>query len=178
MLQLKNQSAKEKQQIEQLLLHQLTQSDLWHKAKTIGITISMDLEWDTKEIIKEAWIQNKTVCAPKSNPNNHQLAFYTIDTFQQVEQSSYGLLEPIPALTTKVNQMKIDLMIVPGIVFDLYGFRIGFGGGYYDRLLMDFPHKTCSLVSEKQLVDQLPSESHDIPIHYLITEKGILKGKV
>lgn len=178
MSKLKEQSKVSRKQIEQKIIHQLMCSELWHHAQTIGITISQTVEWNTIPIIEAAWDQGKKICVPKSNPINHQLDFYSIDSFEEVEVAYYDLLEPITDITMQMEKEAIDLMIVPGIVFDTYGFRIGFGGGYYDRFLADYPNETCSLLSEDQLMDKLPAQLHDIPINYLITERGIQKRKI
>lgn len=177
-LQLNEQSKEDRKKIEQHLINQLLQSKLWHKAKTVGITISQAIEWNTRPIIQEAWNQGKIVCVPKSYPTDRKLIFYKIDSFEQLETAAYGLLEPIVEKTKQLKKERIDLLIVPGMVFDKYGYRIGFGGGYYDRFLTDFPNETCSLLCKKQLIDRLPSESHDIPINYLITEIGVQKSKM
>lgn len=174
---LKKQPIIEKKRIERELTEQLIGSPLWNRANMIGITISQSLEWNTKIIIKTAWEQGKVICVPKTNPLNYKLVFYVINSFEDVENAYYGLLEPIIDQTIPVKKEEIDLMIVPGVVFDSFGFRIGFGGGYYDRFLTDFRNETCSLVSIQQLVEKLPNESHDVPVNYLVTEKGIQKRK-
>lgn len=177
-VQLNNQSKKDRKRTEQNLTDHLLQSELWNKSKTVGITISQAIEWDTRSIIQEAWNQGKTVCVPKSYPADRKLLFYKITSFEQLEIAYYSLQEPIPEKTQQMKNVQIDLLIVPGLVFDKFGYRIGFGGGYYDRFLTDYPNETCSLLWTEQLVDQLPSEPHDIPVNYLITEIGVQKSKV
>ncbi|MBM7597960.1 5-formyltetrahydrofolate cyclo-ligase [Virgibacillus halotolerans] len=162
-------TTKEKQQIEESLINQLVSSTLWQQANTIGVTMSQGFEWDTKAIIERAWEQDKTVCVPKCEPQQKKLTFYQLDTYDQLEVVYYKLLEPKPDPKKQMDKKAIDLLIVPGILFDQQGYRIGFGGGYYDRFLIDFPNQTVSLVSAIQLVDKVPSESFDIPVQHLIT---------
>jgi 5-formyltetrahydrofolate cyclo-ligase len=168
---LKQLTIEEKQKTEGSLIHQLVQSELWQQANTIGVTMSQGFEWDTKEIIEQAWKQNKIVCVPKCEPQQKKLTFYQLDTYDQLETVYYNLLEPIPVREKQMDKRTIDLLIVPGILFDRMGYRIGFGGGYYDRFLVDFPNKTVSLLSTIQLVDKVPSDSFDIPVQHLITNK-------
>ncbi|WP_186575783.1 5-formyltetrahydrofolate cyclo-ligase [Aquibacillus kalidii] len=159
--------------IEETLSQHLYNSQLWKRSKTIGITVSQSHEWDTKQIIKGAWKNNKTVCVPKCIPSTHELDFYKIDSLDQLEVVYYNLLEPNPNLTAPVENNSIDLLIVPGIVFDRQGYRIGYGGGYFDRFLNDYKGETIALLSNFQLVERIPMEAFDIPVRSLITEEGI-----
>src|SRR5699024_4104882 len=104
-----------------------------------------------------------------------KLVFYKIDSFEQVEKQLHGLQEPISEETIAMEKSQIDLLVVPGLVFDKAGFRIGFGGGYYDRFLVDYPNETVSLLSQSQLVNEIPVEEFDKPVEYLIVENQIMK---
>ena len=170
-LKVKQLTKDKKKLIEQSLTNQLVHSMLWKQAKTIGITMSQGFEWNTKTIIEQAWKENKTVCIPKCEPKEKKLTFYQFDTYNQLEVVYYNLLEPKPEREKLVNKAFIDLLIVPGVLFDRRGYRIGFGGGYYDRFLMDFPNDTVSLISAMQLVDKVPEESFDVPVQHLIIHK-------
>lgn len=171
---LKNISERERKVIEKKLAKHLIKSNIWKRASIIGTTIAQGVEWDTKPIIEEAWRQGKRVCVPKCDPQKKQLNFYQLQDYDQLEVVYYKLLEPKPDKTKQVKKSQIDLLIVPGIVFDKQGFRIGFGGGYYDRFLSDFSNENVSLVSRLQLKDHVPSETYDIPVKHIITENGIL----
>ncbi|MBA4601757.1 5-formyltetrahydrofolate cyclo-ligase [Thermoactinomyces sp. AMNI-1] len=169
---LKGLSEREKREVEKKLLKNLLSSSLWNDAKTIGVTVSRGFEWNTMPIIESGWEQGKTICVPKCVPKEKKLVFYELSDFGQLEKSYYNLLEPKTEKTRKVEKSKIDLLIVPGLVFDHHGYRIGFGGGYYDRFLADFPNKTLSLAHTSQIREDLPIDSHDIPVQHLITETG------
>lgn len=171
---LKDLSDDERQTISNKLRDQLLATDMWREANSIGITISQKFEWDTRSIIEKGWEQGKTVCVPKCIPQEKKLLFYRLLDFQQLEVVYYGLLEPKPEETEQIEKSDIDLLIVPGIVFDHRGFRIGFGGGYYDRFLADFQNETVSLVHTSQLLEQVPAQPFDIPVKHLITENGLL----
>lgn len=141
-------------------------------SNTIGLTISRKKEVDTKSIIQSLWELGKNVAVPKCNPKNHSMDFYLITNFEQLETVYLDLQEPIPEKTVYINKKNIDVLIVPGVVFDNKGYRIGYGGGYYDRYLKDYNGTLFSLAFQLQIVDQLPKETHDIPVHYILTEKG------
>jgi 5-formyltetrahydrofolate cyclo-ligase len=151
---------------------ELTQHKIWQQANTIGITISRPPEVDTYQIIRKAWEQNKKVVVPKCHPKSREMTFHELNNFTQLESVYYGLLEPIEAATRWVPKDEIDLLIVPGLAYDPNGYRLGFGGGYYDRFLVNFKGDTVSLAFPIQLVDKLPIEIHDIAVKYLISCKG------
>ncbi|MFK9093291.1 5-formyltetrahydrofolate cyclo-ligase [Bacillus salipaludis] len=141
-------------------------------AKVIGITVSKHPEVDTYQIIRKAWELGKQVVVPKCYPKEKRLIFRTLREFSQLESVYYGLLEPIEALTTEVPANQIDLLIVPGLAYTLEGYRLGFGGGYYDRYLPNFAGKTLSLAFKEQIIPQFPVEGFDIPVAKIITNEG------
>src|SRR5690625_2726663 len=171
---LKKITEKERHDIEASLHENLINSSLWKEADVIGITISNGFEWDTIDIIKTAWKQRKQIYVPKCFPENREMTFYKIENFNQTEVVYYNLLEPKPHETESIDKNLIDLIVVPGVVFDNLGYRIGFGGGYYDRFLSDFKNKTVSLLHSTQLIDRVPKDSHDIAVSHLITEEGYI----
>lgn len=168
-------STEEKQLIEQNMFNILTKSHLWKNSETIGFTVSSAIEWDTTVLIKQAWEENKTIVVPKSISETKQLIFYKLTSYNQLIIGYANLLEPDPEMTEEISKEEIDLLIVPGIAFDKKGFRIGFGGGYYDRFLEDYNVLTASLVSHLQLIEQVPIDQYDIPVQYLITEHELIK---
>lgn len=171
---LKSISEAERKNIEEKLTHNIVKSDVWKQSDVVGITISNGFEWNTKPIIETAWNEGKSICVPKCRPKERKLDFHRINTYEQLEVVYYNLLEPIPEETQKVDKGMIELLIVPGLLFDRNGFRIGFGGGYYDRFLSDFSNNRISLASNAQIVEELPAESFDIPVDSIITESGFL----
>src|SRR5690625_2698394 len=156
----------DKKEIEQSLIHTLIHSSLWKNANTIGITVSTKIEWDTRSIIQFGWKQDKRIVVPKCHVKNKQLTFYEIKSFAELKQGYANIEEPDPKKTKKINNEAIDLLIVPGLAFNEQGYRIGFGGGYYDRFLRDVQIKTVSFVSDFQLIDEIPVERFDIPVNY------------
>ncbi|WP_409289280.1 5-formyltetrahydrofolate cyclo-ligase [Peribacillus sp. SCS-37] len=143
--------------------------DFWSEARCIGITLSNFPEADTIEIIRKAWDTGKAVAVPKCIPDARQLDFRLLQSFDELETVFYGLKEPIPGLTTPVAAEDIDLMFVPGLAFDARGYRLGYGGGYYDRLLAGCSGLTVSLALDLQILDSVPKEVHDMPVSTIIT---------
>ncbi|ARK20093.1 5-formyltetrahydrofolate cyclo-ligase [Sporosarcina sp. P26b] len=177
-----------KQVIQQL--HQLTPSDHERKsasivekvlasdefkyAETIGITLSRFPEVDTHHLIEIAWQAGKRIAIPRCIASTREMDFRLIDSFDQTEVVYMDLKEPKIELTESVKPEEIDLQIVPGVVYSETGYRIGFGGGYYDRYLINFPFETISLAFDCQIRDNIDIEAHDIPVSYIYTEEHII----
>lgn len=151
-------------------IHQtLFASDLWVESQTIALTLSLPLEINTSPIIHKAFKEGKTVCVPKVTEQG--LTFHIIHSFDDLETGVMNILEPTTPSTTQV----IDLCLVPGRVFDRTGYRIGWGGGYYDRFLETYNGTTLALAYTVQLVDHVPTEPHDLPVQWIVTEKEMIQ---
>lgn len=160
----------------QIATHLFDDED-WKQANVIGITISKFPEVDTYRIIKKAWEQGKLVAVPKCYPKEKKMSFRLLTEFSQLESVFYGLLEPIEEKTKVINHEQIDLLLVPGLAYTIEGFRLGFGGGYYDRYLKDYSGKTVSLAFQSQIIPQLKVENHDIPVEKIITNDKVFVVK-
>lgn len=153
----------------------LFQDEDFKTAAVIGITVSKKPEVDTYQIIRKAWELGKKVAVPKCHPKERSLSFRFLTEFSQLESVYYGLLEPIEALTREVSTNQIDLLIVPGLAYTVEGYRLGFGGGYYDRYLTSFSGKTLSLAFDNQIIPNFPVEVHDMAISKIITNNRTIK---
>ncbi|MFF5995385.1 5-formyltetrahydrofolate cyclo-ligase [Lysinibacillus sp. KU-BSD001] len=141
------------------------------EGKTIAVTMSRFPEVETREIIQALWQLGKTVAVPKCQSQTHEMEFYRIDNFNQLEIVYFGIEEPILTQTNYISKREIDVIIVPGIVFNKAGYRVGFGGGYYDRYLVDYLGEKISLAFDEQVTEQVPTESHDMPVNIILTDK-------
>lgn len=160
------------------IAQKLYEEPSWTKAETVGITLSNPPEVDTYQIIRKAWELGKTVVVPKCISKTKKLDFRCLEDFSQIESVFFGLYEPIESITRKVNDADIDLLIVPGLIFTRKGFRVGFGGGYYDRFLTAYRGDKISLAFENQVVTELPIEEHDIPVDKIITNNEVIVTNV
>lgn len=154
---------------------------MWTESTHITMYHSVDKEVDTLELIKKGWEDGKKIYLPKCDSSKKKLNFYRIDSFDQLEVVYYGIPEPKPNECQELNIAELDVMIVPGLVFDLQGYRVGYGGGYYDRFLGSLSRKisTLSLAFPFQVSkEELPREGYDIPVDFLVTsEQGISCAK-
>ncbi|MCA0986040.1 5-formyltetrahydrofolate cyclo-ligase [Guptibacillus algicola] len=171
---LKELSEDEKSKYDHQLLEQLFTYEPYKSANTIGLTIAMKNEVDTRKIIEHAWSVGKKVAVPKCHPEDKTMTFRYLTSWNELETVYFGLQEPKPEVTEECSPEEIQLLIVPGLLFDERGYRIGFGGGYYDRFLQHYHNSTVSLAYDIQLVKELPVEPFDLPVGALITDKKIL----
>jgi len=151
----------------------LFQLEIWKQATCIGTTISQFPELDTQMIIEQAWLEKKQIVVPKANPRLKTMDFKKIIHNDQLEKGYAAIMEPKQELPS-ILPSQIDLLIVPGVVYREDGYRIGFGGGYYDRFLQTYKGKTISIAFDEQITSAFEIESHDIPVQMIITDKRII----
>ncbi|EOT42472.1 5-formyltetrahydrofolate cyclo-ligase [Enterococcus columbae] len=147
------------------LYQELCQTKSWQQAECIGMIRSTPLEVATYPLYQLAWQEGKTVVVPKSLPNR-QLAFYAVDEKTEYTTTKFGVEEPLSQHF--VDKTNIQLLIVPGVAFKKEGYRIGYGGGFYDRYLADYTGETISLVFKEQLITNWQPQSFDLPVQQII----------
>ena len=160
----------QKQAMDQALTEGLLQHPFYQEANTIATYLSFPHEFQTQELIEQAMKDGKKVLIPKTYPKG-RMDFVVYDP-QQLVKTSFGLLEPQGDLEV-VDASQIDLIHVPGLAFTTDGYRIGYGGGYYDRYLKYFPGHTLSTIYPCQIQDFSP-ENHDIPVEEVLIDEGNL----
>ena len=152
------------------LTERLLQHPFYQEAKIIATYLSFPHEFQTQELIEQALKDDKKVLIPKTYPKGRM--DFVVYNPQQLVKTSFGLLEPQGDLEV-VDASQIDLIHVPGLAFTREGYRIGYGGGYYDRYLKHFTGHTLSTVYPCQIWDFIP-EDHDIPVQeVLIDERNL-----
>ena len=152
--------------------------DEFKDAKNILFYVSFNDEVDTHEIIKELLDnKDKTIIVPYVVKNNPILQLSELKNFNELEPKTLGILEPKENFTREFNPNKLDMVIVPGVVFDQNGHRIGYGRGYYDRFFHNLGKdvKKIGFAFDFQLVDKIPEEIHDVPVDIVITENRGIK---
>ena len=160
----------QKQAMVQALTERLLQHPFYQEAKIIATYLSFPHEFQTQELIEQALKDGKKVLIPKTYPKGRM--DFVVYNPQQLVKTSFGLLEPQGNLEV-VDASQIDLIHVPGLAFTTEGYRIGYGGGYYDRYLKHFSGHTLSTIYPCQIKDFIP-ENHDIPVQeVLIDERNL-----
>ncbi|WP_461239366.1 5-formyltetrahydrofolate cyclo-ligase [Paucilactobacillus sp. N302-9] len=172
--ELQNLTFSQKKIEEQQLMRQLGRLPEWQKSQMVGITLSQSFEINTSPIIRLALQQNKRVCVPRTLPHR-QMQFFEFNKKLHFKKSKFGVNEPIDGIA--VNKDDIDLMIVPGVCFTSQKQRLGFGGGYYDRYLVNFKgiKLTLALNEMFQLTATWPVEPHDILLDIVVTREEVYR---
>lgn len=144
----------------------------YKKSKTVMFFVSFNSEVHTHEMIKNS-LGKKTVAVPKITGHEIEPSLI-IDFDNLVPAGKFGILEPIEAM--KIACKSIDLVLVPGIAFDLEGHRIGYGFGYYDKFLNKVPKAVkIGLCFDFQIVEKIPKEEHDVPVDFIVTEERVVE---
>ena len=147
----------------------------FRQASTILFYVSYNNEVYTHDMIKESLSNGKIVVVPITDAEKHCLILSKLNSWEDLECSTYSILEPKKNCIDEVSLDKIDLILVPGVVFDESGNRIGHGVGYYDKLLKNSKNAShIGLAFEVQIVDNIPAEEHDVKVDKIVTEGGII----
>lgn len=136
-------------------------------ARTVMFFASFRSEVDTLTMVKAALSAGKRVILPKVK--GKELALFEIaDLERDTLPGAWGIPEPLERHPVPVETA--DLMIVPGLAFDQKGNRLGYGAGFYDRILPHYHRTTVALAFEVQIVPAVPVTDLDIPVHKIVTE--------
>ena len=161
---------KQKIAMDRALTERFLNHSFYQEAKAIATYLSFTHEFQTQELIDQALKDGKKVLIPKTYSKG-RMEFVVYDP-QQLKKTSFGLLEPQGDLEV-MDPSQIDLIHVPGLAFTKEGYRIGYGGGYYDRYLENFAGQTMSTIYPCQIQD-FNSEDHDIPVQEVLIYEGNL----
>lgn len=170
---LRNQKEEERLRKSLAILDKLFRKPEFRKASTILFYASFDGEVETFEMIKRAQQLGKRIALPRVIRQDRRIVPVIVESIEKdLVPGSYGIKQPQHTDTDHVlNVGDIDLVIVPGVMFDRYNARLGRGAGYYDRFLRGLPDgtPTIGLAFDFQVVDHLPhQEEHDIPVSCVV----------
>ena len=163
-------SQEQKQAMDRALTERFLKHPFYQEAKVIATYLSFTHEFQTQGLVEQALKDGKKVLIPKTYPKG-RMDFVVYDP-QQLVKTSFGLLEPQGDLEV-VDASRIDLIHVPGLAFTTKGYRIGYGGGYYDRYLENFAGHSLRTIYPCQ-VQEFDFENHDIPVQEVLIYEGNL----
>ncbi len=154
--------------IQQRFLH----SELYHNAKCLALYSAIHNEVLTDAVARQSVADGKAMAYPRIN--NDDLEFVVVKDLDQLAPGAFGVLEPQSG--SLVPTANLDLIIVPGVVFDQGGHRLGYGRGFYDRTLKECRVDCIKLgfAFDFQLIESLPTAEHDQLISVLMTETRML----
>jgi 5-formyltetrahydrofolate cyclo-ligase len=151
------------------LLDRLHQIERFATAEVVHTYVGIGSEVATLPLVEQLLANGARVVCPRVANGDH-LEHHEISTTDDLIAGAMGLLEPDPAHTVEVPVAEIDLILVPGLAFTRAGYRLGYGRGYYDRLLTDCAATAIGLAFRAQLLDALPAEVHDRAVDLIVTE--------
>ncbi len=146
--------------------------DVWKRARSVFVYVSMNREPDTKAILRKALEEGKTVAVPRCLDDG-ELEARIITSPDELRRGRFGILEP-DGHGVALHPRNIDLVVAPCVAADRQGYRLGHGGGYYDRYLARVGCGTVCLCRARLLQDSLPHDALDRPVEFVITEDECL----
>ncbi|MFM1524340.1 MULTISPECIES: 5-formyltetrahydrofolate cyclo-ligase [Helcococcus] len=167
----KNLSREYIEKSDELIYQKLISLESYKNAKNIFCYLSIDGEVSTIKFLQKALIDNKRVFVPLCLKKGIMEAREIMD-LSELKEGKFGILEPIKN-SIKINFEEIDLSIIPCISANKEGYRLGYGGGYYDRFFENKSIKNSFILCrEKMIYDNIPFEKHDIKFEHVLTDKN------
>ena len=155
----------------------LVELPIFQMASTALFYISFGSELETSMMRTLSRELGMTVACPRSKPGDKSMHFHVLASDDDLSPGAYGILQP--AAETSLVDLKDTIMLVPGMVYDQQGHRLGFGSGYYDRWLKAEGRglPTVGLGFHEQLVEHVPTEAHDVDMDWVVTDKETVDCK-
>ena len=168
-------SEQERSVLDNRITQKLLATSEYAEATTVLTYVSVSSEVSTRMFIECALRDGKTVAVPRCLPG-HCLEFVAIASLEQLVAAPFNLLEPakeLPAVTE--DQKNNSICIVPALLVDAKGYRLGYGAGFYDRFLSTYPGKKICLAYQQNLSrTMLPHTALDVAVDMVITESEVL----
>ena len=181
MLRLRDrQSIGEMEQKSQEIIDQVVHLHEYVRARGIACYINKDSEVNTRILIRTALDQEKRVLIPVVKKGDIELFFSEIkDLGSELAPGTFGILEPKPENVHPASLDAVDIIFVPGIVWDREGYRLGWGRGYFDRVIKNLPPhvRSAGLAFNMQLIGRVPRDQFDVPVDMVVTESRVIRGR-
>ena len=148
----------------------------YQAAGTVFCFVGMEREVDTRPILEDVLAAGKRLCVPLC-VGDGIMELRAVTVLDQLVPGAYGILEP-PADAPKVDVDEVDFAILPCVTCNHLGQRLGQGGGYYDRFLTHYRGGTVLLCREKPIREEIPLEPRDMPVPWVLTERGLYEDGI
>ncbi len=142
-------------------------------ADTILLYSPLKYEIDTSYIAKDALSKGKRIAYPRCIDGN-EMVYHLVTSEEQFSSGKYGIREPSEDLPVYINGKDNSICVLPAIVFDKKGYRLGYGKGYYDRFLSNFKGIKAGFIYSEFLIDEIPKGRYDLRSDLIITERGVI----
>jgi 5-formyltetrahydrofolate cyclo-ligase len=171
----------ERDQLSRQIVARLVALPEYQRAGTVLFYVDMRSEVQTQPYLPTALASGKRIVVPYCAPDGLQL--FHLESLDELETGTFRILEPQPALRTlphkRVAAESLDLVVVPGVAFDRGGARIGYGAGYFDKLLQGVrpDARLVALAFDCQMFPHIPLQAHDVLMDQVITEQAVYEGR-
>jgi 5-formyltetrahydrofolate cyclo-ligase len=157
------------------IVSRLTRIEEIRKASTLMVYLSFGSEVLTDDLIRWGWEEEKRIVVPFCLPEGREMTACRIDGFDELEKGHYGIRAPMADRLRPVPRGVIDVVVVPAVAFDRLGYRVGYGGGYYDRFLPGCPQAAkIGAAFACQIIEEVPVGPYDVTMDCVVTEEEIL----
>ena len=147
----------------------LEQQTVWKRAKTIFFYAPLPEELDIWPLLRDSLATKKTAALPRfDSATGRYVACEIADLARDISNGQFGIREPAGHCIA-VPPNRLDLILVPGVAFDVHGRRLGRGKGFYDQLLVSVRGTTCGVAFDEQIVEAVPVEPHDVHLNCILT---------
>jgi len=147
----------------------LTDQPLWKNAASVLFFAPLPDEPDVWPLLADALAGNKIVALPRFDSASHGYVACRVENLPgDIVTGQFGVREP-GAKCAELPWHRLELVLVPGVGFDLQGRRLGRGRGFYDRLLADVDGRKCGIALDEQVVDEIPAGPQDIRLNFILT---------
>ena len=155
----------------------LYETNFYKNAETIMAFINFGSEINTRYIIEDSIELGKDIVIPITVPETKELRISKLLDYSELEIGHYNILTPKKEYLRYIDPSSIDLVLVPGLIFAKDGYRVGYGGGYYDRFLSKLNPNVpkIGIGFDLQVKERVPTDQYDIPVDYILTEKGLVE---
>lgn len=143
-------------------------------SEKVFIYLSKRQEVDTWKILNYSINHQKKIFVPKCNDREGGMSFYLIKSVRDLELGLYGIYEPIVSRSKISNEFCNSICIVPGLCFDVHGYRVGYGRGFYDRFLKQFTGIKVGLCYSSCIEKQIDHEEFDQRMDVIVTDKNAI----
>ncbi len=168
----RNLTPEQKQLLDSGVLANVKRMREYKRCETLYIYVSTPIEVDTRKIIDTAIADGKRVAVPRCIPETRHMTFHYINSIDELSPGTFSVLEPDSSLPI-ATECKNSLMLVPAMMIDRFGYRLGYGKGYYDRYIAGYNGVTAGLCYMQDLKYKLMHGRFDRKLDYVITEKYI-----
>lgn len=158
------------------IYERVIRSEEWIATRVLGIYLSLPSEVPTRDLIETAWKNGIRVAAPVVHPDLSGMDFRIVDNFGSLRPGPGNILQPLSG--EPVPPEVLDLVLVPGVAFDLQGNRLGMGRGLFDRYLAQGVRLPWGLAFDCQILEALPVGDRDQPMRRVVTESRVLPAGV